>query len=480
MTLIHSGQYWADLRRELPFLPLLSYVFWRTCLFLCFDSISPDLDSQNYEFYLAIMIGVQLFGMAVASSLLALLNVFAGRAMSVIRWVGPGLVFTGLLAVTVSIRMFAEPLLFLYVAGFFVSGVGFAMVALYVSRIFFPMSASRVVVRVCVCEIVSALLYFWILEFSRPISLLMIYALPFLAVLFCPSKINDEGGAGNAHSAVDRKKLVAALGAFAFVAAFVNQELFSGASFGIPSFSDRVWISYGMIAAIVMMCLIPVVKRKTNLVGQIYAVSFILLTAVLIVTPLLNADTTIAAVISSMPYLFLPGAVCLVVVVAQKSPNSLRYVALCLAVITGCLLLGAAAVKVLVSFQATLTMWIFASLALAVLLLLIGLIYFKDRHFAALVTGESRHKASTQETEAEAEREALNDRLDTLAHEGALSQREREVLALLIKRLSIDEIHEELGISVYTVKAHLRSIYTKLDVHSRSELSQKVKELGQL
>jgi ATP/maltotriose-dependent transcriptional regulator MalT len=49
-----------------------------------------------------------------------------------------------------------------------------------------------------------------------------------------------------------------------------------------------------------------------------------------------------------------------------------------------------------------------------------------------------------------------------------LTAREREVLRLLARGLSNAQIAEELVVSLLTVKAHLRSIYSKLEVTSRS------------
>jgi len=49
-----------------------------------------------------------------------------------------------------------------------------------------------------------------------------------------------------------------------------------------------------------------------------------------------------------------------------------------------------------------------------------------------------------------------------------LTAREREVLRLLARGLSNAQIAEELIVSLLTVKAHLRSIYSKLGVTSRS------------
>ena len=50
-----------------------------------------------------------------------------------------------------------------------------------------------------------------------------------------------------------------------------------------------------------------------------------------------------------------------------------------------------------------------------------------------------------------------------------LSSREKEVLNLLGEGNNYKEIAEELFISVDTVRHHIRNIYRKLHVHSRSE-----------
>jgi DNA-binding NarL/FixJ family response regulator len=57
--------------------------------------------------------------------------------------------------------------------------------------------------------------------------------------------------------------------------------------------------------------------------------------------------------------------------------------------------------------------------------------------------------------------------------EEALSRREQEILALLAEGLSNKLIAARLGISPETVNVHLRRIYEKLHVHSRTEATLK-------
>ena len=58
---------------------------------------------------------------------------------------------------------------------------------------------------------------------------------------------------------------------------------------------------------------------------------------------------------------------------------------------------------------------------------------------------------------------------EPLVDGGPLTERESEVLGLLSKGLANKQIAVELGISEHTVKFHVSSIYTKLNVTNRTE-----------
>lgn len=64
--------------------------------------------------------------------------------------------------------------------------------------------------------------------------------------------------------------------------------------------------------------------------------------------------------------------------------------------------------------------------------------------------------------------------LQAMSELNALTDREREVLDLLAQGLTNKEIAEKLFITTNTVKRHLKAIFEKLDVHTRSAATAKV------
>jgi DNA-binding NarL/FixJ family response regulator len=57
----------------------------------------------------------------------------------------------------------------------------------------------------------------------------------------------------------------------------------------------------------------------------------------------------------------------------------------------------------------------------------------------------------------------------------ALTKRRRQVATLVSNGLSNRQIAKKLGLAEGTVKIHLHGIYEKLNIHSRTELAQRLK-----
>jgi DNA-binding NarL/FixJ family response regulator len=66
------------------------------------------------------------------------------------------------------------------------------------------------------------------------------------------------------------------------------------------------------------------------------------------------------------------------------------------------------------------------------------------------------------------------------SEQNPLSARETEILQLLAKGMSFNEIGEILGISPHTVTAHIKKIYRKLAVHSGGEAVYEATQMGLL
>jgi DNA-binding CsgD family transcriptional regulator len=70
--------------------------------------------------------------------------------------------------------------------------------------------------------------------------------------------------------------------------------------------------------------------------------------------------------------------------------------------------------------------------------------------------------------------------LEALAQRDLLSPREHEVLALIARGFSYAEIARLQGLSVHTVQTHIKNLYGKLSVHSKSEAVFEATRMGLL
>ena len=84
-----------------------------------------------------------------------------------------------------------------------------------------------------------------------------------------------------------------------------------------------------------------------------------------------------------------------------------------------------------------------------------------------MVRQEYKIEELTRSPQAESELVAI---INAVAEEFRLSDREREIMALIGQGYSASAVAEKLFISPYTVNTHVQHIYGKLSIHKRSEL----------
>ncbi|MDO9236568.1 MAG: response regulator transcription factor [Aquabacterium sp.] len=89
------------------------------------------------------------------------------------------------------------------------------------------------------------------------------------------------------------------------------------------------------------------------------------------------------------------------------------------------------------------------------------------RRIQPVVSPEAQPMAAVAEAEA-------------ISNAISLSRREQEVLEFIAKGYSYAEIARQQGITVHTVQTHIKNLYGKLAVHSRSEAVYEANRLGLL
>jgi DNA-binding CsgD family transcriptional regulator len=110
------------------------------------------------------------------------------------------------------------------------------------------------------------------------------------------------------------------------------------------------------------------------------------------------------------------------------------------------------------------------SVLIVLTVLVVSLILYSERELSSrwgVTFLKSRDEVANA---AMQQRQSLVMRCSELAREFRLSQREEEVLLLLVQHKTIANIERDLFIANGTAKAHVRHIYSKLGIHTREEL----------
>ena len=111
-----------------------------------------------------------------------------------------------------------------------------------------------------------------------------------------------------------------------------------------------------------------------------------------------------------------------------------------------------------------------ATMAMTMLIVIVAINMLSEQDFMLFVRPlKVEGAADDREAPVDPER-AFEERCAWLAAEYGLSGRELDVLKLLARGRSLPYIEESLHISNSTARTHTRSIYRKLDIHSRQAL----------
>jgi DNA-binding CsgD family transcriptional regulator len=65
-----------------------------------------------------------------------------------------------------------------------------------------------------------------------------------------------------------------------------------------------------------------------------------------------------------------------------------------------------------------------------------------------------------------------------LGAERLLTEREEQVLQLLSRGYSYAELAKDMGVTINTIQTHIRGLYAKLEVHSKSQAIFQARQRG--
>ena len=114
-------------------------------------------------------------------------------------------------------------------------------------------------------------------------------------------------------------------------------------------------------------------------------------------------------------------------------------------------------------------------LAFIIVFLAITILPILDKYLSKLLKNHM-FLGSLSEIKPDKKNEAIKD----IEADGKLTQRESEILLLLLRGRTYKMISDELDLSQNTVKFHIKNIYSKFQVKSKSELMKSLTEKGYL
>lgn len=248
-----------------------------------------------------------------------------------------------------------------------------------------------------------------------------------------------------------------------------------------------------LVLAIIVICIVigPGVRHLNF--GRIYSIIVLVLVIAIQVLPLIGVlDSTLNLVISAASAIFDFVLFCILVLICyQRRESPVVVVGFGYGVysISGALGWLASGLEItdFLSEQFTPAFY----LVIAGLLLLMTFALYSEKNFdrlfsaddssaqtlqSALITDDIGTRASEALVEKNTSREQgrFTALLKGLAAQRGLTKRETDVLIYLAMGRGTDYIAEQLSISSNTVSNHIRNVYTKLGVHSRSELMDHV------
>jgi DNA-binding CsgD family transcriptional regulator len=260
--------------------------------------------------------------------------------------------------------------------------------------------------------------------------------------------------------------LYGALVVFAFICGWLPLFLFSDDTSSVFNMRDRLLITSLLIAAVLAFSKMILGRFPSKIIGMVRAFSVIVATGFLLLTYRHVLTATLGSMLVAYGLFVLAMAELYFCAnyIGEPSEHPVRFWGSLIAVLLSTAL--TTTITIIISQQEAEVSTFFFPLALLCLyLVFIFLLLFQK------IWTEPSPVTKQELEEALASFGSLSrETLDLLAKRHKLTRRESEIVSMLGKGWTISIIAKQLVVSQDTVRTHVKHLYQKLDVHSRSEL----------
>lgn len=474
----HLGRALASIDAQAPSLKYLGLSFWIAWNTIAFSGSFWLRDTEN-SLRSENLIFVHLVACVITLALFAVTSNRSARLVANGRFVLAG----GLIAAvgTVFIVVAREDLLrsmALFNLGSVLSGTGTTVLFLRAAPMFGALPPRRALSMLACCMLLSIAVYFALNCCAADVACAGFAALPLLSVLFYALHRKEtrlEQTVARTGTRFSRKLAVffGSIGLCSF--AFELAKAFILAALP-PAYSSASMLIAQFVVGSVMLAIIvaTLLMQDRYNYGKYYSTAVFALAVLLIAIAALALRTTTTAALAS--------AVCncfnLVVwsmfayLAFQAEAGALQVFGFGNAALSAGTALASLAVGIVRAEQGLYDDAMRAALVVLGVVVLVDLVFvFSERQISELLVPLDQQRRS-QDTLGAPARQPKQWVLtcEAIAEAQGLSEREREVFVALARGKTAQEIAERDVLSVYTVRAHIRSIYAKLDVHSKKEL----------
>lgn len=474
----------ASIDKQAPSLKYLGLSFWMAWNTIAFSG-SFWLQDPHNSFHAEDLIFTHLVACVVTLIAFAVTSK-RSRGLLAKRWfvsLGAAIAVAGTVLIVIT-RETIAPSHVLFTAGTVLSGAGTTVLFMKAMTLFGALPPRKSLSTLACCTLLAAALFFALNCCSNAVACAGFAALPALSAAFYTLHRKETPRESRAaqDGARPSRKLAVFLGSIAFCSfafelakGFVTVNLPPAETSGV-ALNAQFAIAFVMVAILVATLL---VQDHYNY-GKYYSLAVFVLGVLLVAVAVLPAR--------SMPTAVLANAACncfnlvvwgmLAYLVFQAESGALVMFGLGNASLS----LGTALASLLLTATgggAAFSDGFFrTALVILGIAVLIDLVFvFSEKQINELLVPLDQQRKA-QDTLGTPERQPKQWVLtcEAIAEAQGLSAREREVFVALARGKTAQEIAERDVLSVYTVRAHIRSIYAKLDVHSRKELMKFIED----